>query len=54
MAASKAMLQLARALKLTPTARRPSASRAGKPQQLSYYEQMRLEQSDGADGVDEG
>jgi phage terminase small subunit len=47
---SKTMLQLARALKLTPTARRPSASRAGKPQTLSYYErQALLESSDGAD-----
>jgi phage terminase small subunit len=42
--ATKSMLQLARALKLTPTARRPSASRAGKPQQTSYYDQMRLQQ----------
>jgi phage terminase small subunit len=47
--ASKAMLQLARALKLTPTARRPTASSRAKPQQLSYYERMRLEQSDAAD-----
>jgi phage terminase small subunit len=44
MQAHRSMLQLARALKMTPTARRPSASRAGKPQQLSYYDQMRLEQ----------
>jgi hypothetical protein len=49
MQAQKSMLQLARALKLTPTARRPSATRAGKPQQLSYYDQMQLEQSNGAD-----
>jgi phage terminase small subunit len=42
--ANKSMLSLARALKLTPTARRPSASRAGKPQQTSYYDQMRLQQ----------
>jgi phage terminase small subunit len=44
MQASKTLLQCARALKLTPTARRPSASRAGKPQLTSYYDQMRLEQ----------
>ena len=43
--ACKTMLSLARALKLTPTARRPSQSRAGKPQPpTSYYDRMRLEQ----------
>jgi phage terminase small subunit len=41
--ALKQMLQLARALKLTPTARRPAAIRAGKPQSTSYYDRMTLE-----------
>jgi phage terminase small subunit len=45
--ASKALLQLSRALKLTPTARKPTASSRAKPQQLSYYERARLENSDG-------
>jgi hypothetical protein len=47
--ALKQMMSLARMLKLTPLARRSNPSRPGRPQQLSYYEQMRLEQSDGAD-----
>jgi phage terminase small subunit len=47
--ALKQMLSLARMLKLTPLARRSNPSRSGKPQQLSYYEQMRLEQFDAAD-----
>lgn len=47
--ASKQMLSLARALKLTPTARRPSASRAGKPVTMNYYDRMRIEDSDEAD-----
>jgi phage terminase small subunit len=45
-AASKTMLSLARALKLTPTARRPSASRAGKPVTTSYYDQMQLQEGE--------
>jgi phage terminase small subunit len=49
MQASEAMLQLSRALKLTPTARRPSASRAGKGVTMNYYDRMRLESSDEAD-----
>ncbi len=43
--ANKSMLSLARALKLTPTARRPSALRAGKPVTMNYYDRMRLEES---------
>ena len=46
--AAKTLLQLARALKLTPTARRPTASSRAKPQRLSIYEQMDLEHGDGA------
>jgi phage terminase small subunit len=42
--ALKQMLSLARLLKLTPLARRSNPSRPGKPQQLSYYDQMRLQQ----------
>jgi phage terminase small subunit len=42
--ALKQMLSLARLLKLTPLARRSNPSRPGKPQQLSYYDQMRLAQ----------
>jgi hypothetical protein len=42
--ALKQMMSLARMLKLTPLARRSNPSRPGKPQQLSYYDQMRLEQ----------
>jgi phage terminase small subunit len=42
--ALKQMLSLARMLKLTPLARRSNPSRPGKPQQLSYYDKMRLEQ----------
>jgi len=45
--ALKQMLSLARMLKLTPLARRSNPSRPGKPQQLSYYDQMRLQQEDG-------
>ena len=43
--AIKSMAMLARALKLSPQARRPTPSRPGKPQQLSYYEKMQLEES---------
>jgi len=42
--ALKQVMSLARMLKLTPLARRSNPSRPGKPQQLSYYDQMRLEQ----------
>jgi phage terminase small subunit len=49
--ANKSMLSLARALKLTPTARRPSASRAGKPVTMNYYDRMRLEESGDGDGA---
>ena len=42
--ALKQMMSLARMLKLTPLARRSNPSRPGKPQQLSYYDQMALEQ----------
>jgi phage terminase small subunit len=41
--ALKQMMSLARMLKLTPLARRSNPSRPGKPQPMSYYDQMRLE-----------
>jgi phage terminase small subunit len=44
--ALKQMLSLARMLKLTPLARRSNPSRPGKPQQLSYYDTMALQQED--------
>jgi phage terminase small subunit len=49
MQASKTLLQCARALKLSPTSRRPSASRAGKGVTMNYYDRMRLEDPDAAD-----
>ena len=47
--ASKALLQLSRALKLTPTARRPTASSRTRPQGLSYYERLALERNSNGD-----
>ena len=44
--ALKQMLSLARLLKLTPLARRSNPSRPGKPQRLSYYDTMALQQED--------
>jgi phage terminase small subunit len=44
--ALKQMMALARTLKLTPLSRRPSATRQGRPQPMSYYDQMRLMESD--------
>jgi hypothetical protein len=38
--ALKQVLSLARMLRLSPLARRPSQSRQGKPQQMSYYDIM--------------
>jgi phage terminase small subunit len=43
--AIKSMAMLARALKLSPQARRPTPSRPGKEPPLSYYEKMQLEGS---------
>jgi len=44
--ALKQMMSLARMLKLTPLARRSNPSRPGKPQRLSYYDTMALQQED--------
>jgi hypothetical protein len=51
MMAQKSMLQISRALKLSPIARRPYQTRpnGSKPVKMSYYERMQMEQSDAAD-----
>jgi phage terminase small subunit len=43
--ATKTMTTLARVLRLSPMARKSHQERPGRPQQMSYYERMALEDS---------